>query len=155
MTAEELGGGDVHCRISGVTDHLADDEPHALRLARRILGRLPPAAPPSLPQRPPAPPLYDPAELAGLIPADPRQPLPMRALLARIVDGSELDEFKANFGTTLITVRRAPRAQFGLAIPARLRRRNFSERRLPMCAGLRAGPRLRGGHRSERRHPVL
>ena len=113
VTAEELGGGDVHCRVSGVTDHLADDEPHALRLARRILGRLPPAAPPSLPQRPPAPPLYDPAELAGLIPADPRQPLPMRALLARIVDGSELDEFKANFGTTLITVRRAPRAQFG------------------------------------------
>ena len=51
-----------------------------------------------------APPLYDPEELAGLIPADPRQPLPMRALLARIVDGSELDEFKANFGTTLITV---------------------------------------------------
>ena len=67
VTAVELGGGDVHCRVSGVTDHLADDEPHALRLARRILGRLPPAPPPSLPQRLPAPPLYDPAELAGLI----------------------------------------------------------------------------------------
>ena len=126
VTAEELGGGDVHCRVSGVTDHLADDEPHALRLARRILGRLPPAAPPSLPQRPPAPPLYDPAELAGLIPADPRQPLPMRALLARIVDGSELDEFKANFGTTLITVRRAAARAIRLAIPARLRRNSLS-----------------------------
>ena len=118
VTAVELGGGDVHCRVSGVTDHLADDEPHALRLARRILGRLPPAAPPSLPQRPPTPPLYDPAELAGLIPADPRQPLPMRALLARIVDGSELDEFKSNFGTTLITVSAAARA-IRIAIPGR------------------------------------
>ena len=107
VTAEELGGGELHCRTSGVADHLADDEPHALRIARTIVGSLPP--PPVPPdggakqRAPAAPPRHPIDELHGLIPADPKQPMDMRAILARLVDHSELHEFKAEFGVTLVT----------------------------------------------------
>jgi len=103
VSAEDLGGADLHCRTSGVADHLAENEPHALRLARRIVAALPPPPPASLPQTTPVPPKFDASELGGLVPVDARQPLPMRKILSRIVDGSELSEFKANYGTSLIT----------------------------------------------------
>jgi acetyl-CoA carboxylase carboxyltransferase component len=104
VSAEELGGADVHTRISGVADHFADDDAHALAIARRILANVPAARkdPPwdILPSREP---LYDPAELYGLVPADLRTSFDVRDVIARIVDGSELDEFKARYGTTLVT----------------------------------------------------
>ena len=101
VSAEELGGADVHARESGLVDHVADDEAEALRLARRILLDW------HLPARPPAPyraeePAYDPEELYGLIPSNPRRRLPLREILARIVDASEFDEFKPSYGDTLI-----------------------------------------------------
>ncbi len=102
VTAEDLGGGDVHTRLSGVADHLAQDDMHALGLLRRIVGHLnlpPPPAPPHAPE----PPAYDPEELAGLIPRDVREPVEVREIIARIVDGSVLDEFKPRYGTTLVT----------------------------------------------------
>ncbi len=102
VSAEELGGGDVHTRLSGVADHLAEDDRHALVLLRRIVGNLNAPKPPA-PLRAPVPPRHDPAELLGLIPADVRQPVPAREIIARIVDGSELDEFKPRYGTTLVT----------------------------------------------------
>lgn len=103
VTAEELGGADVHCKVSGVTDHYALDEPHGLRLARQMVASLPPSQGGSLPRADARPPLFDPAELPGLVPADSRQPLPIRRVLARVLDGSELSEFKAEYGSTLIT----------------------------------------------------
>jgi 3-methylcrotonyl-CoA carboxylase beta subunit len=102
VSAEDLGGGDVHTRLSGVADHLAQDDMHALGLVRQIVGNLNAAAPPSPPEAP-RPPLHDPAELEGLVPRDVRQPVPVRELIARIVDGSELDEFKPRYGATLVT----------------------------------------------------
>ena len=102
VSAEDLGGGDVHTRLSGVADHLAEDDRHALLLLRRIVGNLNAPKPPA-PPRAPAPPRHDPAELLGLIPPDVRQPVPAREIIARIVDGSELDEFKPRYGTTLVT----------------------------------------------------
>jgi 3-methylcrotonyl-CoA carboxylase beta subunit len=102
VSAEELGGGDVHTRLSGVADHLAQDDMHALGLVRGIVGNLNVAAPP-VPPEAARPPLHDPAELEGLVPRDVRQPVPVRELIARIVDGSELDEFKPRYGTTLVT----------------------------------------------------
>jgi 3-methylcrotonyl-CoA carboxylase beta subunit len=103
VSAEELGGGDVHTRLSGVADHLAHDDRHALALARRIVARLAPAEPAAVARRDVAPPKYDPAELYGIVPADARQPYDARELIARLVDRSEFDEFKARFGTTLVT----------------------------------------------------
>ena len=104
VTAEELGGADVHCSTSGVADHLALDEPHGLRIARQMVANLGPAPPPSLVRaRTPAEPLYDASELRGLVPSDPRQPMSIRKLIARLVDNSEFDEFKAEYGTTLVT----------------------------------------------------
>uniref|UniRef100_A0A7S2DJV1 methylcrotonoyl-CoA carboxylase n=1 Tax=Haptolina brevifila TaxID=156173 RepID=A0A7S2DJV1_9EUKA len=104
VTAEELGGADVHCSTSGVADHLALDEPHGLRIARQMVANLPPASPPSLlPARPAIDPLYAPSELRGLVPSDARQPMDIRKVIARIVDGSELSEFKAEYGKTLVT----------------------------------------------------
>ncbi len=102
VSAEDLGGGDVHTRLSGVADHLAEDDRHALLLLRRIVGNLNAPKPPEAP-RLPVPPLHDPAELEGLIPADVRQPVPAREIIARIVDASALDEFKPRYGTTLVT----------------------------------------------------
>ncbi len=103
VSAEDLGGGDVHTRLSGVADHLAQNDSHALGIAREIVGRLPPAEGASLALREPEPPHYDPAELYGVIPADPRKPFDVREIIARIVDRSELQEFKARYGTTLVT----------------------------------------------------
>ena len=103
VSAEELGGGDVHSRQSGVTDHLADDDAHALAIARRIVAGLGPVGAPIFPQMTPRPPLYDPAELYGIAPEDRRKPFDIREVIARIVDGSALDEFKALYGTTLVT----------------------------------------------------
>jgi 3-methylcrotonyl-CoA carboxylase beta subunit len=101
VSAEDLGGAEVHSRTSGVTDHLAVDEDHALALARRVVagrGR----APVPVPDPPPEEPLHDPEELYGIVPADLRTPYDAREVIARIVDGSALEEFKALYGTTLV-----------------------------------------------------
>jgi acetyl-CoA carboxylase carboxyltransferase component len=104
VTAEELGGADVHTRRSGVADHYATSDEHALALARQIVGDFhlrPPAPPWDI--APPEPPAADPAELYGLIPEDFRHQADARELIARIVDGARFDEFKANYGETLVT----------------------------------------------------
>jgi 3-methylcrotonyl-CoA carboxylase beta subunit len=107
VSAEDLGGGDVHTRLSGVADMLAEDDAHALALARQAVASLnrPPArGPVGGPARiAPEPPAHDPEELLGLIPSDPRTPWEVRELVARLVDGSRLDEFKPRFGETLVT----------------------------------------------------
>jgi len=102
VSAEDLGGADVHSRTSGVTDHYALNDPHALGTARRIVRDLNRPKPMPLEVREPAPPLHDPSELHGVVPTDSRQPYDVREVIARIVDGSELDEFKALYGTTLV-----------------------------------------------------
>ncbi|HXH03854.1 MAG TPA: carboxyl transferase domain-containing protein [Candidatus Competibacteraceae bacterium] len=102
VSAEELGGADVHCRTSGVTDHYAMNDAHALGLARRIVANLNRVKQTRLELREPRPPLYDPAELHGVIPADTRKPYDVREVIARLVDGSEFNEFKALYGTTLV-----------------------------------------------------
>jgi 3-methylcrotonyl-CoA carboxylase beta subunit len=102
VTAEDLGGADVHCRTSGVTDHYAVDDAHALAIARRIIGNLNRVKRPPVALRPPVEPLFNPAELYGIIPTDTRKPYDVREVIARIVDGSEFDEFKQLYGTTLI-----------------------------------------------------
>jgi 3-methylcrotonyl-CoA carboxylase beta subunit len=103
VSAEELGGADVHARTSGVADHYALNDLHALQIARRIVAHFNRDKPMPLECREPREPQYDPAELHGVIPTDPRKPYDIREIIARIVDGSELDEFKALYGTTLIT----------------------------------------------------
>ena len=103
VTAEDLGGGDVHTRISGVADHLAEDDGHALSLARRLVAALNHAKRIELDVREPREPLHDPSELYGVIPADPRQPFDIREVIARLVDGSVLEEFKPRYGATLVT----------------------------------------------------
>ncbi len=102
VSAEDLGGGDVHTRLSGVADHLAQDDLHALSLARTLIGNLNRKKPQQLLLREPVPPRYDPSELYGVIPTDTRKPFDVREVIARIVDGSELDEFKPRFGSTLV-----------------------------------------------------
>ncbi|MCV6595514.1 MAG: methylcrotonoyl-CoA carboxylase [Mangrovicoccus sp.] len=102
VSAEELGGGDLHTRLSGVADHLAVDDAHALDIARRIIGNLPGSGQtPALTSAPEAP-LYDPAEIMGIVPHDPKHPYDIREVIARITDGSRFDEFKARFGETLV-----------------------------------------------------
>ena len=103
VSAEELGGADVHTRISGVADHFAQNDDHALALARRIVGTLNQTKRPQLEIREPVEPKYQAEEIYGLVPEDIRQPYDVREVIARIVDGSELDEFKARFGATLVT----------------------------------------------------
>ncbi|MBL8669261.1 MAG: methylcrotonoyl-CoA carboxylase [Alphaproteobacteria bacterium] len=102
VTAEELGGADVHTRLSGVADHMARDDHHALALARRIVGAMNRTKPVALAVQPPEEPRYDPEELYGLVPTDLRQPFDVREAIARLVDGSRFDEFKARFGPTLV-----------------------------------------------------
>jgi len=102
-TAEEIGGADVHCRVSGVTDYYAHNDAHALALARRIVGGLPGRKHPPLELRPPREPRYDVAELYGVVPDDIRKPYDVREVIARLVDASEFDEFKALYGPTLVT----------------------------------------------------
>ena len=103
VSAEDLGGGDVHTRISGVCDHLAENDHHALSIARRIVGNLNWQKPVSLDIATPEEPLYDPAELGGVIPVDTKKPYDVREVIARLVDGSRFDEFKSRYGTTLVT----------------------------------------------------
>jgi len=104
VSAEELGGGDVHTRISGVADHLADDDRHALELARRAVANLGPATAGTAPARQaPRDPVYDADEIYGVIPASQRTPFDVREIIARVADASEFDEFKARYGTTLVT----------------------------------------------------
>jgi len=100
VTAEELGGADVHTRLSGVADHLAEDDAHALAIARRCIASLP--KPAALAVDKPRPPLYAAEEIYGVIPADPRTPYDVREIIMRLVDGSEFDEFKARYGATLV-----------------------------------------------------
>jgi 3-methylcrotonyl-CoA carboxylase beta subunit len=102
VTAEDLGGADVHSRSSGVTDHYAQDDRHALAIARRIVSTLNRKKPQPLATRPPAEPLYPAEDLYGIIPTDTRKPFDVREVIARLVDGSEFDEFKALYGTTLV-----------------------------------------------------
>ncbi len=104
VTAEELGGGDVHTRLSGVSDHLADDDEHALEIARSVFENLGPrTARNEFQPDAPEDPHYDPAELYGIIPADTRKPYDVREVIARMVDGSRMHEFKPRYGTTLVT----------------------------------------------------
>jgi len=102
VSAEELGGGDLHTRISGVADHLAASDFHALGLVRRIVANLNRVKRVGLALRPPAAPRYVPAELGGIVGTDLRRPYDAREVIARIVDGSEFDEFKLRYGTTLV-----------------------------------------------------
>ncbi len=102
VTAEELGGGDVHTRLSGVADHLAQNDMHALAMARNAVKNLNLAKPATLVQVAPSPPALDAQELYGVIPLDTRKPFDVREIIARLVDGSEFDEFKARYGTTLV-----------------------------------------------------
>ena len=102
VSAEDLGGADVHARTSGVVDHYARDDRHALSICRRIVAGLNQAKRPEVVARAPADPRYDPAELHGVVPADLRAPYDVREVIARIVDDSELDEFKRLYGTTLV-----------------------------------------------------
>lgn len=103
VTAEELGGADLHTRQSGVADHYAMNDEHALAIARRIVKNLNRKKEIGLDLRDPCPPLHAPEEIYGVIPSDLRQPYDVREVIARVVDGSELDEFKQNYGTTLVT----------------------------------------------------
>ncbi len=102
VSAEELGGADVHSRISGVTDHYALDDRHAIGIARRIVGNLNYVKAMPLAVETPREPIYPADEIYGIIPADVRRPYEVREIIARIVDGSELDEFKQLYGTTLV-----------------------------------------------------
>jgi 3-methylcrotonyl-CoA carboxylase beta subunit len=104
VSAEELGGADVHSRTSGVTDHYAENDAHALGIARRIVGNLNRVkAAPGFEIAPPRPPRHGPEEIYAVVPANLRQPYEAREVIARIVDGSELDEFKRLYGPTLVT----------------------------------------------------
>lgn len=102
VTAEELGGADVHTRESGVADHFARNDHHALKLARRAISRLNRVKPVSLDLAETRDPLYDPREIYGIVPHDARKPYDVREVIARTVDGSVFDEFKARYGTTLV-----------------------------------------------------
>ncbi|GGO88778.1 carboxyl transferase domain-containing protein [Wenjunlia tyrosinilytica] len=103
VTAEELGGGEVHSRTSGVTDHLAENDAHALRIVRDIVSTLAPRTPRPWRVVPVEEPSVDPAGLYGAVPVDPRTPYDVREVVARVVDGSRFAEFKAEYGQTLVT----------------------------------------------------
>lgn len=102
VSSEDLGGADVHCKTSGVTDHYALNDEHALKLARQVVSNLNRKKTPSVTLKKPVDPLYPAEELYGVINKDPRKPFDIREIIARIVDGSELDEFKPLYGNTLI-----------------------------------------------------
>jgi 3-methylcrotonyl-CoA carboxylase beta subunit len=102
VSAEDLGGADVHCRTSGVSDHFAQNDHHALQLARQSIAHLNRIKPKSLNVIPAEEPKYDPKEIYGIIPKDSRHPYDVREVIARIVDGSRFSEFKALYGTTLV-----------------------------------------------------
>jgi len=102
VSAEDLGGGDVHTRLSGVADHLAENDLHALAIARNSIKNLNSAKRKTVVHVDPVPPRFEPQELYGVIPLDTRKPFDVREIIARIADGSEFDEFKARYGTTLV-----------------------------------------------------
>ena len=102
VSAEDLGGGDVHTRLSGVADYLADDDTHALALARRAVGNLNAGNPATVQLQDSEPPRYDPCEIPRVVPADLKTPWDIREVIARTVDGSRFDEFKQRFGATLV-----------------------------------------------------
>ena len=102
VSAEELGGGELHARTSGVVDHLAADDDHALRIVRSIVATLAPRHP-HLGAPPAEAPAVDPATLYGAVPTDSRTPYDPREIVARIADGSRFHEFKAEYGTTVVT----------------------------------------------------
>ena len=104
VSAEELGGADVHSRVSGVTDHYAMDDGHALAIARRLVGNLNRCKRPEIRLREPREPRYDPAEIYGIVSTDLKKSFDVREVIARIVDGSDFDEFKHLYGTTLVCV---------------------------------------------------
>jgi 3-methylcrotonyl-CoA carboxylase beta subunit len=103
VSAEDLGGGFVHAHISGVVDHLADDDEHALRILRDIVATLPPQPSELQGRAKPVDPVVDPDQLHGIVPADSRTPYDVREVIARIVDGSRFSEFKHDYGSTLVT----------------------------------------------------
>jgi 3-methylcrotonyl-CoA carboxylase beta subunit len=103
VDAETLGGGDTHTRLSGVADYLADNDDHALALARQIVKHLGPVSQPNIAFSEPRAPLYPASDIMGLVPADTKTPYDVREVIARIVDGSDFDEFKPLYGTTLVT----------------------------------------------------
>ncbi|VVD69571.1 MULTISPECIES: carboxyl transferase domain-containing protein [Pandoraea] len=102
VSAEDLGGADVHTRLSGVVDHFAQNDAHALSIARSIAANLNRRKPATVAVKTPVEPKYDPREVYGVIPADTKKPFDVREVIARLVDGSEFDEFKARYGTTLV-----------------------------------------------------
>ncbi|VVD62842.1 methylcrotonoyl-CoA carboxylase [Pandoraea horticolens] len=102
VSAEDLGGADVHTRLSGVVDHFAQNDAHALAIARSIAANLNRQKPATVAVKPPVEPKYDARELYGVIPSDTKKPFDVREVIARLVDGSEFDEFKARYGTTLV-----------------------------------------------------
>ncbi|GAA4284648.1 carboxyl transferase domain-containing protein [Brevibacterium daeguense] len=103
VTAEELGGGALHSRTSGVTDHLAANDSHALQIMRDIVSTLAPPDAPAWETAPPEAPAWDPAELTSVVPVDSKVPYDVREVIARLVDGSRFHEFKAEYGSTLVT----------------------------------------------------
>jgi 3-methylcrotonyl-CoA carboxylase beta subunit len=103
ISAEDLGGAEVHARRSGVVDHVAEDDLHALQLVRAIVANLNTVKTQPLDVRDPVPPAYDPEELYGIVPEDVRAPYDVHEVIARLVDGSEFDEFKPLYGATLVT----------------------------------------------------
>jgi 3-methylcrotonyl-CoA carboxylase beta subunit len=103
VSAEDLGGADVHTRVSGVADHLAEDDEHALAITRTIVSTLHTRKPTPIDQIEPEDPAYDPAELYGVVPVDLKRMYDVREVIARLVDGSRFDEFKARYATTLVT----------------------------------------------------
>jgi len=102
VTADELGGADVHCRQSGVSDYFAEDDAHCIEIIRRIIGNLPPNPKADVPRHQSKPPLYDPKEIYGIVPPQLSTPYDVREVIARLVDGSEFLEFKARYGPTLV-----------------------------------------------------
>jgi acetyl-CoA carboxylase carboxyltransferase component len=103
VTAEDLGGADVHTRLSGVADYFAEDDAHALEICRSVVSTLHTVKTLPADMAAPEDPLYDAAEIDGILSADPRQPYDVREIIARLVDGSRFDEFKERYGTTLVT----------------------------------------------------
>ncbi|MAT06066.1 MAG: methylcrotonoyl-CoA carboxylase [Acidimicrobiaceae bacterium] len=103
VSAEDLGGGYVHSHVSGVVDHLAEDDRHALQIVRDIVATLPAPSPPPWTVVEPEPPAVDPAQLTGVVSTDSRHPYDVREVIARVVDGSRFSEFKQNYGSTLVT----------------------------------------------------
>lgn len=103
VTAEELGGGDLHAKVSGVADHLADNDEHALQIVRNIVASLPQSPPPVIDTQKVRKPLYEADEIYGVVPVDVNATYDVREVIARLVDGSEFHEFKANYGETLVT----------------------------------------------------